>query len=403
MKKFLLLLIAVIMMTSIALVGCGGGDKGNSQSPQESETESVAGSEVASETVSVPEVVEPEMSADLKALIEEKGKIDKEIKQYELEGQETLVLLGAYPSVEGAKESAVSISGNSVTISDYGTYRLEGSFSGTVYVTAEKLSGKCVTLILAGVEITGVDGPAICAYGETDLVLYAEDKTDNYFTDCKTYNEQNATGKYTGAVYAKGDLTVLGTGKITVEGKNKHGLYTKDVLCIKDTEVVVTGAVKSGIKGDDATIIKNAKITVTSSGDGIKAESVDPDDELNPTYYEGYVYVENSVLVLNGGDDAIQAYSYVVLVSSDVTINTAVTGNGINANRLISVEESIVNIVSYADGKDALNCRADEDADGNPLHYSGIVIDGESEVNCNGGVELFDSEEVCVYQGAKIS
>lgn len=227
----------------------------------------------------------------------------------------------------------ITLSGESVEITEAGTYTLKGTLSdGQVLVNVGE--DEEVTLILAGVNITSSDSAALyIESGKATITL--QSGTTNYLTDGSSYNDQ-VDEEPNAALFAKEDLTINGTGKLVVDGNYNDGITTKDDLNIESGTIVVT-AVDDGIRGKDSIDITGGTITTTSGGDSLKS-----DDEE-----EGTIDIDGGTINISSGDDGIKAYS--VMTINDGTINITKSVEGLEAEQII-LNGGEVNIVSSDDG-----------------------------------------------------
>lgn len=164
-----------------------------------------------------------------------------------------------------------------------------------------------------------------------DAHIFLENATfDSIFSDGKPSStvitltgENVATGLVSdgdddakGTLYIKNDAVINGDGSISVTSATKNALHGTGALGIYGATVSVN-AYKHGVRGNDAVILKNATISaVTYTGDGIQTNNENDDPE------KGYVYIEDSLLDIDAGDDGIQAATFVHIVSGTIDVTT---------------------------------------------------------------------------------
>ncbi|GAA4445704.1 carbohydrate-binding domain-containing protein [Phytohabitans houttuyneae] len=148
----------------------------------------------------------------------------------------------------------VSISGGSVTVTGAGTYQLTGSLTNGQVVVNTTESG-IVRLILNGATIANSTSSAINVVDADEVMVFLNAGTTNRLTDATTYvypdpsvDEPNA------ALFSAADLTVAGTGSLTVTGNAYDGIASKDGLVIASGTVTVT-AVDEGVRGKDYLVV----------------------------------------------------------------------------------------------------------------------------------------------------
>lgn len=164
-----------------------------------------------------------------------------------------------------ATGEGVSIDGSQATITSAGTYRLSGSLTdGRVVVDTKDKD--VVRIILDGVELTNTTGAAISvANGEKVVIILAEN-SKNVVTDSANYVfDDPSTDEPNAAIFSKSDLTLFGSGSLTVNGNFNDGISSKDGLII-DSGTITVNAVDDGIRGKDYLVIKDGVITINASG-----------------------------------------------------------------------------------------------------------------------------------------
>ncbi len=267
------------------------------------------------------------------------------------EGATQIVFAGTEISVTGQGASA---SGSVVTISRAGTYVLSGSMEeGKVYVDAQ--GDDTVILLLNGVSLSNesespiyvnnagmtqivlADGTVneIRSGAQTEVLGAADDSSE---TDGEPaadivgeFNAESAdlSGSESdeadseagdasgGAIYARDDLTITGTGTLCVYGYLNNGIQTSNNLLIESGTVEVT-ALNNGIKGKDSVTIRDGVISVVSGGDGIRS---------NDTTGDGYgvITINGGSISIESGGDGIQAETVLDITGGDFTI---VSGGG---------------------------------------------------------------------------
>ena len=169
-------------------------------------------------------------------------------------------------SVQGTGATA---DGSTVTIGSAGTYSISGSLAdGQIIVNTEDEG--VVRLILNGVDVNNSTGAAINVTGADKVVIVLADNTDNYVSDGDTYTLMDPeTDEPNAAIFSSADLTLSGTGSLTVDGSYNDGIASKDGLIIAGGTLTVH-AVDDGIRGKDYLIVQGSKITVDAGADGLK-------------------------------------------------------------------------------------------------------------------------------------
>lgn len=265
-----------------------------------------------------------------------------------------ITLSGATATVSG---SGAYANGGSVTIASAGYYDVTGTLTdGSLIVDAGKNAK--VFLRLNGVTITSSDDAAIRVNQADKVFLTLAEGTENTVTSGETYSEAALADKTDGAIFAHDDLTINGSGALTVTAAYKHGIAANDSLRI-------TGG----------------KITVTAP-----ADTVHVNDSL---------HITGAAITLSAGDDAIHSDTSVAILGGSITVNTCC--EGIEAPEIL-VEDGTVTVTSTDDG---INACGTETSDGslpgvtinggtvtllNPSGRDADGIDSNGNIDINGGL-----------------
>lgn len=213
----------------------------------------------------------------------------------------------------------VTVAGSIVTITSAGTYLLSGTLTdGQVIVDTE--DEELVTLVLDGVNISNSTSSAIYITNADSAMIILNENTENVVSDAATYvyatadeDEPNA------AIFSKANLTIYGSGSLTVNGNYNDGISSKDGLIIASGSITVN-AMDDGIRGKDYLLVKSGNLLITAGGDGLKS-----DNEEDTTL--GYISIESGTLNITSGKDGIDASVNVLVSGGEITI---VSGGGSN-------------------------------------------------------------------------
>ncbi|KAA3655504.1 MAG: carbohydrate-binding domain-containing protein [Chloroflexi bacterium] len=232
----------------------------------------------------------------------------------------TITLNGDSVSVEGI---GVSVNGSIVTITAAGSYSVSGTFhNGQIVVDTQ--DEETVNLILNGVDITcATSAPIYVSNAEKTVITLAND-TENVITDGTSYVFPDAeTDEPNAAIFSNDDLTINGSGSLTVNANYNNGIDSDDDLKITGGNITVN-AVNDGIKGRDSIAVLDGNITVNAGGDGLQSNN---DEDVE----KGFVSIEGGVLVVTAVSDGIQAETQLNINSGTIDI---VTGGGDSAKGL---------------------------------------------------------------------
>lgn len=219
---------------------------------------------------------------------------------------------------------AVQISGSRVTVTDEGTYILSGTLEdGMVIVNADKSDQ--VQLVLNGVQIHSGNSAAIYVLSADKVFLTLAPDSANTLINGETYvaiDENNIDA----VIFSKADLTLNGSGQLTVQSPGGHGIVGKDDLAVTGGTYQITSA-SHGIAANDSVRLADATVEITSGKDGIHGEN-DEDASL------GYVYIESGSYTVNAEGDGISAGNTMVIQDGSFQLTTG--GGSVNASQQTS-------------------------------------------------------------------
>lgn len=231
---------------------------------------------------------------------------DKEIGYDE----ESAIAINLSDGASTADSDSVVIDGDTITITEEGTYILSGSLTnGQIVVEAENAK---VQLVLDNAEISCETSAAIYVKAADKVFITTTDGSTN--TVC-TSGEFEAIddNNIDAAIFSKSDLTLNGAGSLEVTCPNGHGILSKDDLVITSGTYVVDAG-SHALSGKDSVRIAGGSFELTAGKDGIHSENTDDEEK-------GFVYIENGSFTITSNGDGIDA-SYVVEIvdgSFDIT------------------------------------------------------------------------------------
>lgn len=289
----------------------------------------------------------------------------------------SILLSGSSASVSGTGAEAEN---GIVTITEGGTYEISGTLEdGQICV---KAPDEDVTLILKNVSVTSSSGSPFVILKANSVTLSLPDGTESTLTDSETYDSDEDA-----CLYSKADLTIEGTGTLTVNANYKNGITGKDTLTIRDSTLSVTAA-NHGITGKDSLTAENASLTVQSGGDAIRSTN-NEDGAL------GFILLTDCTLDLTAAEDGVQAetvltidggsYAIITAGGSDGTIDEDTSAKGLKAGTQVTI----------SGGTFDLDCCDDA------IHSNGNVdISGGSFTLSTGGDGIHADDTVTVTNGA---
>ena len=159
------------------------------------------------------------------------------------------------------------------TITSAGTFVLSGRLDGQIVVDA----GSSSEVILELKEAT------ICCDTDSPVKVLSADKveisakqgTDNVIRDNRQSGAESDDEQGDGAIYAKSDLKLKGTGKLWVDSGYGSGIHTTKDLKIQKLSLK-SSALSCAIRGDDSiTMESGTVVAISTRGDGLKTDSTD--------------------------------------------------------------------------------------------------------------------------------
>lgn len=215
-------------------------------------------------------------------------------------------------SSASSDDKNVSISGSTVTISKEGTYLLSGTLdNGQIIVDADD-SAK-VRLIFNGVNINCDTSAAVYVKQADKVFITLAKGTQNTLSNSKEFvaiDDNNIDA----VLFSKEDLTINGSGSLTVNAKYGHGIVSKDDLVIASGTYTITSE-KKGLAANDSIRIADGEFTITSGTDALHAENTDDASK-------GYIYIAGGTFHLTAGTDGIDASGAVQIDDGTFTITT---------------------------------------------------------------------------------
>ncbi|WP_337100629.1 carbohydrate-binding domain-containing protein [Paenibacillus sp. YIM B09110] len=271
---------------------------------------------------------------------------------------------GATISGEGA-----TVDGGKITITAAGTYVVSGKLEEGQLVVNVQDKG-VVRLVLNGVDIHNSSSSAIYVEEAGKTIISLQEGTENTLSDGEAYVYPDATtDEPNAALFSHDDLTINGTGKLTVQGNFNNGITSKDKLKITGGTIDITAA-DDGLMGRDLVAVKDGSITIKSEGDAVKT-TYDTDTT------KGYIVIEGGSFSIDAGDDGIHSETAIAIAGGMIDI--VQSNEGIEAPT-IAISGGETSVVSTDDGINVAGGDSETTAEGGGA-VGGVPGSGASSSN----------------------
>ena len=253
--------------------------------------------------------------------------------------------------------------GNIYTITTAGTYTLEGALTGQIVVDAG--DDDTIVLELNGTTITYSEDSPIKILNADEVEISAKSGTDNVIKDTRAHKTTDTDTQGEGAIYAKCDLKIKGTGTLVISANYNNGIHTTKDLTIQKLSLKVT-AYNNAIKGNDSIEIKSGTIVaISTNGDGIKTENTDANKK---GVTRGDITFGGGSIAIYAAGDGVQAAHNFTMNSADgetsanvviytgsysgYTASNASTTSykGVKVQNILSIENGEITLYTYDDG-----------------------------------------------------
>lgn len=223
------------------------------------------------------------------------------------------------PDGSTSTDASVRIDGQTVTITQAGTYQIAGTLGDGALIVESAENAK-ITLVLGGVSIKNSTGAAIQISTADDVTIELAEGTTNVLQSGEEVDiaaaaeSKEASG---GALQSKADLKIKGKGSLTVLGYLNNGIHCTKDLKIKNGNISVT-ALGHGIKGKNSVTVSGGTVTVTSGKDGITSDETENEEK-------GFVTIEDGEIIITSVGDGVSAETTLTVTGDVISI---ISGGG---------------------------------------------------------------------------
>lgn len=243
---------------------------------------------------------------------------------------------------------AVQIDGNTITITDEGTYILSGELTDGMIIVDVEDTDK-VQLVLDSAEITSAESAAVYVRSADKVFITTASDSENILTNGGTYTAID-DNNIDAVIFSKDDLTLNGSGILSIHAEAGHGVVSKDDLVMTSGTYEIT-AEKHGLSGKDSVRIANGTYSITSGKDGIHASNTD-DSSL------GFIYIAGGDFEITAADDGMHADSALMIEGGTIHVMESYEGiEGLS----IDITDGNIDVTASDDG---LNAAGGNDSSG---------------------------------------
>lgn len=299
-------------------------------------------------------------------------------------GATQITLRGDRASVSGG--GAFSY-GSNVFITGAGKYAISGSMeNGSIVVDTDSTSK--VWLLLDGVEIRNGDGACLDIEQADKVFLTLAEGKENSMTSTG-FSEEALQAKADGALFSRDDLTINGTGSLSVTSNSEHGITVNDEFVITGGRITVTAA-RDAIHANDSFRLMDAGLNLKAGDDGVsvtgleselymESGSVSIKAEDNGISAGNSITLKGGMINVDAGDDGISASGTILIEDGELTIRAA--DDGIRSDTAVSVGGGSLLVSECYEGIEAVTIE---------VRGGDITIFPEDDgLNANGGTDGF--------------
>lgn len=255
----------------------------------------------------------------------------------------------------------VTVDGNVITITSGGTYIISGTLTeGQLVVDADD---EKVQLVLDNADITCATSAAIYVKSASKTFITLAEGSENILMNTAEF-EAIDDNNIDAVIFSKDDLALNGSGTLTINSENGHGIVSKDDLKITGGTYNITAA-SHALSGKDSVRIAAGTFNLVSGKDGIHSENADDSSK-------GYVYIAGGEFTIDSTGDGIDASNIVQIDGGTFDI----TAGGGAENSTKTHEDNMMGGQGGGKGPQMGETPSGEVPDGNTP--SGKALDGNA-------------------------
>lgn len=280
------------------------------------------------------------------------------------EGSKTTITLGKEIQVEG---SGATVSGDTITISQGGTYAFSGESDQVAVVVDTKQD---VSIVLNGATMSNQQGSVIYGKQSKSITIETAEGTENTLSDGSSYSgdeEQKAV------ISSNDDLIFTGEGSLTITGNYKHCISGDGSITFQGGTYDLTATVKDGVHCNDAITVEDGTFTIFAVSDCMESE--------------GDLTISGGALTGESQDEGLEGKNDITVNGGNISLT--VTDDGLNAGNAVTIEEGEIEIT--ATQGDAMDSNGSFTINGGKIvAYGGSAPEGaldcdNAQIAINGG------------------
>lgn len=370
-RKKLLALFFAMALSMTAVAGCTG-IKSSTGNVVSSETETNAEETSAQSEAGTFSSADMFTERDLAGTYEESGAVYVTLSDDGITGE----------------TAGVAINGQTMTITAEGTYIFSGTLSeGQIVVDADNAK---VQIVFDNVDITCASSAAVYVKSAEKVFVTLAEGSQNTLRNTDEYvaiDDNNIDA----VIFAKSDLTLNGTGSLTIVSAEGHGIVSKDDLKITGGTYDITAA-GHALSGKDSVRIADGTFILTAEKDGIHAENADDEEK-------GYIYIADGDFAITSDGDGMDASNIVQI--EDGTFDITAGGGAANSLKTHESDMQGGGMSQNIERPDGENMPQDTTTDESGTSTKGIKAGGGMYLN--GGTYQIDSADDSIHSNANIT
>ncbi len=294
----------------------------------------------------------------------------------------------------------VEISDSAVTILKEGTYILSGSLKeGQIIVDAADTAK--LQLVLDDAAVNCSTSAALYVRKADKVFVTLADGSENHLSNQEDFiaiDDNNVDA----VIFSKEDLTINGTGSLSISAAYGHGIVSKDDLVLTGGNYQITAA-SHALSGKDSVRIAAGNFQLNAGKDGIQADYSTETEEASDDRSKGFIYIAGGEFQITAGDDGMQASSFAQIADGKYQIGAV--DDGIHADaeasvhsgeltisecyegiegQTVAITGGTISIISEDDGLNAAGGN-DQSSFAGGQREDPFAVDEDSEIRISGG------------------